>query len=172
MESNTVSFFGHRKITVTTALQTAVHEVIEDLIINKKADTFLFGSRSEFDDLCHATVTTLRKKHPHIKRIYVRAEFPHIDETYRAYLLEKYEDTFFPAGLEKAGRAIYIERNMEMVRKSRYCVMYYDKDDLPSERNTLYGDGSKYRPKSGTAQIYRYAIKAGKEVMNIKERGV
>ena len=36
----------------------------------------------------------LKIKHPEIKRIYVRAEFPVIGEDYRKYLLESYEETY------------------------------------------------------------------------------
>ncbi|MEF9840764.1 MAG: biotin operon repressor, partial [Lachnospiraceae bacterium] len=44
-------------------------EEIESLIVNHNVDTFLFGSRSEFDSLCHSLVTELKEKYPHIKRI-------------------------------------------------------------------------------------------------------
>lgn len=36
---------------------------------NKGVKTFLFGSRSQFNDLCHEIVTERQKKNPQIKRI-------------------------------------------------------------------------------------------------------
>ena len=72
-------FFGHRKIKETNELKKAVYDAVEDLITNKDVDIFLFGSKSQFDDLCHSIVTELKEKYPHIKRIYVRAEFQYID---------------------------------------------------------------------------------------------
>ena len=55
------SFFGHRKIQETEVLKERLYKTIENLITNEKIDTFLFGSRSEFDRLCLQTVTTLKE---------------------------------------------------------------------------------------------------------------
>lgn len=74
-------FFGHRKIEVTDELVNRLKKVVEDLIIEKKVETFLFGSKSQFDKLCLQVVTGLKNKYPHIRRIYVRAEFPYINES-------------------------------------------------------------------------------------------
>ena len=79
----TCCFFGHRKITETDELKSNLYSEIEKLIINEKVNTFLFGSKSQFDDLCHTIVTELKEKYPYIKRVYVRAEFPYIDDSYR-----------------------------------------------------------------------------------------
>ena len=80
---HTCCFFGHRKINETAELKNKLYEVIEDLIVNKKVDTFLFGSKSEFDELCHSVVTAMKEKYSYIKRIYVRAEFAFIDDSYK-----------------------------------------------------------------------------------------
>ena len=53
----TCCFFGHRKITETDELKSNLYSEIEKLIINEKVNTFLFGSKSQFDDLCHTIVT-------------------------------------------------------------------------------------------------------------------
>lgn len=86
---NTCCFIGHRKIKVTDELVCHLEEIIKSLIVTEKVDTFLFGSRSEFNELCLNIVTNLKKKYSHIKRIYVRAEFPYIDDVYKSYLLGK-----------------------------------------------------------------------------------
>ena len=62
-------FIGHRRIDLTKELEEKTKNVVEDLIINKKVTTFLFGSKSEFDSLCHKIVTDLKDKYPHIKRV-------------------------------------------------------------------------------------------------------
>ena len=49
-------FIGHRKIEKNIEFAQRVENVINDLIENKRVNTFLFGSRSEFDDLCHSIV--------------------------------------------------------------------------------------------------------------------
>ena len=62
---------------------------VEKLIINENVQTFLFGSKSQFDDLCYEIVSELKVKYERVKRGYVRAEFPDIDEEYREYLLKR-----------------------------------------------------------------------------------
>ncbi|MBO7209341.1 MAG: hypothetical protein J6V58_06340 [Clostridia bacterium] len=156
VKDKTCCFFGHRKIDETEELKHNLYEIIENLIVNEKVDTFLFGSKSEFDELCHKTVTELKEKHHHIKRIYVRAEYPYIKEDYKAYLLKSYEDTYFPERIINSGRACYIERNCEMINKSSFCVVYYDENYIPS------------KPKnSGTKLAYDYAIKKKRTIINL-----
>ena len=85
------SFFGHRKIVITEELKEKVKRVIEDLIVNHNVLTFLFGSRSDFDYLCHLIVTELKGKYPNIKRIsYTCRSETCILECERAYWEEVY----------------------------------------------------------------------------------
>ena len=95
------------------------------------------------------------KKHPHIKRIFVRAEYPYIDESYKEYLLERYEDTYFPKEVEAAGKASYVKRNCEMIENSRFCIVYYKEDYTPKGR------------KSGTKIALVYAEKKKKSVIKL-----
>lgn len=123
MLENICCFIGHREINVTDELKEKLRVVIECLIVDENIDTFLFGSKSQFDDLCYDIVTETKKKHPHIKRIFVRAEYPYIDESYKEYLLERYEDTYFPKSVLGAGKASYVKRNYEMIENSRFCIV-------------------------------------------------
>ena len=120
-------------------------------------DTFLFGSRSKFDDLCHIVVTELKGKYPNIKRVYVRSQYPCIDKPYKDYLLEFYDDTIIPNRVGKAGGASYVERNQEMIDASDFCVFYYNPSYLPPKRKYAKRDISDYQPKSGTALAFHYA---------------
>lgn len=152
----TCCFLGHRKIPETNDLKIKLYLQVEKLIVNEKVHTFLFGSRSEFDKLCHSIVTILKQKYPFIKRIYVRAEFPYINNEYRNYLLEKYEDTYYPLKITGAGKAVYIERNCKMIDSSAFCICYYDKNYSTPKSG-----------KSGTAIAYSYAVKKGLRIINI-----
>ena len=58
------SFFGHRDIIITDKLKQKVNDTIENLIVNDNVRVFLFGSRSNFNSLCHAVVTQLQDKYP------------------------------------------------------------------------------------------------------------
>lgn len=171
MESkeHTCCFFGHRKIVVTEELMDRLKKAIEELITNEKIDTFLFGSKSDFDTLCLETVSALRKKYSHIKRVYVRAEFPYIDEPYRSYLLKKYEYTYYPEQIIHAGRAVYVKRNYEMIDHSSYCIIYYDETYIPPNRKTAKKDLSDYQPNSGTKLAYDYAVKKNLKILNMSD---
>ena len=152
MCKNTCCFLGHRTINETEELKSKLIEIIEKLIIDEKVDTFLFGSKSQFNSLCLELVTEIKVKYPHIKRIYVRAEYPNIDEQYTNYLLEFFEDTYYPEHIRNSGKVAYVERNYEMINKSHYCIVYYDEQNAPTTR------------KSGTKIALDYAIKKGKQI--------
>ena len=164
----TCCFFGHRKIKETDELKSKLYNEIETLITYKKVHTFLFGSKSQFDDLCYKIVTELKEKYPHIKRIYVRAEFPYIDDSYKKYLLESYEDTYYPSKMIDAGKAAYVERNYEMIDNSRYCICYYDENYMAPRRKNSRRDLLDYQPKSGTVIAFDYARKEELNIINLK----
>ena len=159
MKEKTCCFFGHRKINETEELKLKLYDIIEKLIVDENVDTFLFGSKSRFNDLCYEIVSKIKEKYPHIKRIYVRAEYTDIDEQYTNYLLEFFEDTYYPEHIRNSGKASYVERDYEMINKSHYCIVYYDEPNAPTTR------------KSGTKIALDYAIKKGKQiiVLPIKE---
>ena len=165
-KEKTCCFFGHRKIDETEELKNNLYEIIENLIVNEKVDTFFFGSKSQFDDLCHKIVTELKEKYPHIKRIYVRSAFQHIPDWYEDSLLQHYEDTYFPEHMENAGRASYVERNQEMINKSDFCIVYYDENYAPPKRKNSRRDLTDYQPRSGTKIAYDYAVKKKKIIIN------
>ena len=169
-KEHTGCFFGHRKIEVTDELVNRLEEIVEDLIINKNVNVFLFGSKSQFDKLCLRVVTELKKKYPHIRRIYVRAEFHYIDEGYTAYLLKSYDHTYYPKRLIHAGKAAYVERNYEMIDNSGYCVIYYDENYMPPRRKNSRRDLFDYQAKSGTKLAYDYAVKKGLTILNLKHK--
>ena len=156
---HTCCFFGHRKILVTDEMESKLYNEIENLILNEEINVFLFGSRSEFDSLCHKVVSRLKRKYTHVKRIYVRAEFPEINNSYKEYLSDSYEDTYYPEKITGAGKAVYIERNREMIEKSCCCICYCDEN---------YGTLSGKTIKSGTSIAIAYAKKKGLRIQNIK----
>lgn len=155
MKSNTCCFIGHRTINETDELILQLYNIIETLIVKKKVDTFLFGSKSQFNSLCLEVVTKVKEKHPHIKRVYVRAEYPYISDDYKKYLLENYEDTYYPERIKALSKGVYIKRNYEMIDKSDVCIIYYDERLYPATR------------KSGTKIALNYAIKREKQIIKL-----
>ncbi len=149
----TCCFFGHREINETVALKEQVSALIEHLIETEKVGVFLFGSKSRFNDLCYELVSLIKQKHPNIKRVYVRAQHPYISDSYKEYLLEKYEETYYPEKVIGAGRASYLVRNYEMIKRSDFCVVYYQPDFIPATG------------KSGTKLAFDFAISKGKQII-------
>ena len=154
MQENTCWFIGHRNINETQQLKNELRKAILELIAKNNVDTFLFGSKSRFNELCYEIVSEIKETYPHIKRIYVRAEYPDIDDEYKNYLLERYEDSYYPERIKNSGKAVYIERNYEMINKSKYCVIYFNE--------------SKEQAKSGTKIAFQYAAQKGKNIMLYK----
>ena len=85
----------------------------------------------------------------------MRAEYPYISERYKNYLLESYEDTYYPEKILGSGRAAYVERNYEMIENSHYCIVYYDEQ------------GGSTTHKSGTKIALDYAIKKCKNIIRV-----
>lgn len=167
--NSTCCFFGHRKVADEEVVKQKLFEIVENLIVIDKVDTFLFGSKSKFDELCRDVVSELKKKYTFIKRVYVRAEFPFINDDYRAYLLENVEDTYYPDNLHNAGRAVYVKRNCEMIDKSEFCVVYFKDDYAPPRRKNSRRDLFDYQPKSGTGIAFEYATHKKRKIVNVAD---
>ncbi len=152
-------FIGHQIIEETEELVSSLKRAVVTLI-NKGGDTFLFGSKSAFDDLCWKLVTELKKEYSYIKRVYVRVNYQEISNTYEEYLLKCYEKTYLPKKIENAGKCSYVERNYEMIDESTYCVFYYNEKYTPPIKR-----GEKR--SSGTKIAYEYAVMKKKEIVNL-----
>lgn len=149
-----VSFIGHRNIADKSIVYQRILAVMRELITHRKADVFLFGSRSDFDSLCVGAAEELKAEFRHIRRIYIRAEYPIVSDSYRKYRLESCDETFFPQSLQRAGKAVYVERNKLMIDRADICVFYCD-------MNAVEGT------VSGTRLAYRYAVSKHKQVINL-----
>lgn len=170
-------FVGHRSITASKELTDNLTKTIERLIIEESVKYFLFGSRSEFDDLCHGVVTALKEKYPHIVRVaYTRRseyavkaeEKEKMERTWASVLktdvrLKDYDAKVQSDRVHSAGKASYVERNQEMIDASDFCIFYYNEAYQPPRRKRTNRDLSTYQPKSGTRLAYEYAIQKSKK---------
>lgn len=162
-----VSFIGHRKLQLDNSFRKQLKELLLSLIDDRNADTFLFGSRSDFNSLCLEVVTELQKERPQIRRVYVRAEYPYISKDYEDYLLGSYDATYIPENVVDAGKAAYVERNYHMIDKADLCIFYYDENYKPPLKPATRGRITRDQPKSGTKVAYEYAIRQQKEIINL-----
>ncbi len=122
---NTCCFIGHRTIENRPYLYEQVKQCVQELIINKHITTFLFGSRSQFNDLCLEIVTELKDKFSNIIRVYVRAEYEYISTEYENYLLTFYDKSYYAEKARNANKLAYVKRNEELIDTSNICVFYY-----------------------------------------------
>ena len=86
-------------------------------------------------------------------------EQSHPDD-YIAYLLERFESTFFPKEVSNAGRAAYVKRNQVMIDLCDLAVIYYDENVSPANSH------------SGTARAVQYLLKRKKRFINIKSQTI
>ena len=154
-EKKACCVFGHRKVTEKDKIKESLTEIFENLIVFENVDTFFVGSKSEFDDLCREVLAEKKEKYPHIQRIYVRGEYPYISKDYENRLLKRCEKTYFPERAINAGKAVYIERNYEMIDNADICVVYFKDAYITPTR------------KSGTGIAYKYAIQKNRTIINL-----
>ncbi len=173
----TCSFFGHRDFVETEEKTLKLKGIVEHLIANG-VDTFLFGSRSKFNDFCYKIVSDLKEKYSHIRRIFYtcvheRATLQSDREKLKKYCstygidFEKicYEEEVHFCGRVKAGKGAYVERNQAMIDASDYCVFYYDENYLPKMRKYSKTSLATYQPNSGTKLALDYAKRLHKQII-------
>lgn len=177
MGKQTCCFIGHRKIQNQEEVRKKVEEVVRTLIVEKGVEKFNFGSRSEFDALCHAAVMKLKVEYPNIVRINYRCKSEYVvkeeereelekswsEQLHREISLQGFEGEKISDRVFNGGYASYVERNQEMIDDSDICVFYYQEGYTP-EPNPYRRYSSK---KSGTKLAYEYAVQKKKIVLNI-----
>ena len=174
------SFFGHRKINITKELEENLTSLIEKLITKEGVSIFLFGSKSEFNTLCHKIVNNLKEKYPYIKRVAYTCEHEScILEKDREKMQKLYtgivksedellcvDEEYHHKNKTTSCKASYIARNYAMIDGSDYCIFYYDIYYEPEMRKWSK-HGLYYQPKSGTRLAYDYANQKSKLIYNL-----
>lgn len=166
-EKKVCCFFGHRKVADKEQLRKRLYKTVEDLIIYNNVSIFLLGSKSEFNALSREVLAELKEKYPYIHRIYIRAEYQYIDDSYEAYLLQSCDETYYSERAIGAGKAVYVQRNGELIDKADICVVYYNGGYLPPRRRNGKKDLFDYQPPSGTQIAYDYAKRKKKTIINL-----
>lgn len=150
MREKSCCFIGHRTIDKTEDLVGRLKTEIKTLI-RFGVTKFLFGSKSDFNFLCHEVITELKKDYPNIIRVaydtrseksVYESEREKNEKIFKSVLNKDikilgYEEIHSPEKLLSSGKASYIERNEIMIDNSDYCVFYYDKDYKPKIRGKL-----------------------------------
>ena len=180
MYPHKVCVIGHRNIEITEELQKEIYLYIEYLIKKENVGTFLLGSRSDFDSLCHGIITELKEKYPYIKRIkytcrsesvVLESERAKWEEIYSSFKKREVhllgvEEEFEYSTKYVSGKASYVERNQAMIDDSDFCLFYYNENYNPPQRKISKRSTEFYQPKSGTAIAFKYAKRKNKIIKN------
>ncbi len=157
-------------MTFTLKLCEELRRTVVSLIEEENVKWFLFGDGGNFCDVCLQMVTDIKRDYPSIQRVYIRVKDPYLSAEKKSKILEEYDDTIIPAGIENAGKAVYVERNQAMVNASDFCVFYYNSDYIPPLRKRGKKMEAFYQPKSGTEIAFQYAFKKKKPIINLYKR--
>ena len=164
-------FIGHRKLDLQFSKEH-LYNLIKHLIINVGVKNFLFGSNSEFNDLCHQIVTSFKEIYPDIIRTnYPLSQNARVTPTDKLELeqtLKKlYKKNFyicdydnFATVTNSKGSFAYIKRNFFMIENANLVVAYLR--DIKSKNNK-----TSRITNSGTKLAVDFAIKLKKDVIYI-----
>lgn len=150
----TVSFFGHRQIDRVFETEEKVDELVRRLITEKDYVEFLIGRDGEFDHIVASTVRRTKRdiRDDNNELIWVMP-YPKAEYSNNMDSFDNYYDSVELC--EEAARshpktAIQI-RNRYMVNRSDLVPCYVE------------------RASGGAYQTMQYAIKSGKQVINLAE---
>lgn len=147
----TCSVFGHSDIDITDELTDKARTEI-DRAIKDGVRIFLFGGRSDFDDLCYDLVTEKKNADPelNIKRVFCFALDKQLGKPPRWFIRKDYEALDCPAkDFDYWYTAIYY-RNLAMIDRSDLILFYVEP-----------------RENSGAYKTFRYAVKKHKRFVNL-----
>lgn len=168
-----VAIIGHRTVQDKAEVAGRIYDALTDLVENDGADTFLFGGQGEFDRLCFMVVTEMQKIYSQIKTVYVRAQYEHIQQFYEEYLLEYYDETYYPDKVSGSNELCYVVRNFCMIESCDVLLTYCDSNYLPPSKTTknkmMAAIYAHKTPNSGTHMAVRYAKKRNKRIINLFE---
>ena len=136
------TFFGHRDCPHKVV--PALKATIENLIVNKGADTFLVGHQGQFDAHVYFVLRELREAYQHIRLSVVLAYLPQ-----KPLIVDAF-DTVLPEGRESVPRRFAISYRNKWMLCQADCVVTY-----------------VTRPFGGAAQFEQMAQKAGKYCIHL-----
>ena len=145
------SCFGHSDVDITDDLIARTRIEI-DRAIDDGVRIFLFGGRSDFDDLCYRLVTEKRSANPqlNLKRVFCFPLDKQLRKPPRWFIRREYESYDCPMKhFDYWYSAIYY-RNLAMIDQSDLILFWVEK-----------------RENSGAYKTYEYAAKKRKRIVNL-----
>lgn len=145
------SCFGHFDVDITNELKARTGEEIDKAIADG-VRIFLFGGRSDFDDLVYNVVSKKKEQNPrlNIKRIFCFALDKQLQNPPNWFKRKEYEGYDCPCkDFDWWYTSIYF-RNCAMIDQSDLVLFYAEE-----------------RKNSGAYKAYKYAVKSYKTIVNL-----
>jgi len=150
VQNKIVCCFGHRN--VYSNISDALTSVIEALITNENATTFMTGGMGEFNGQFATTVRGLQRRHPDIELLLVKPYFSNELNFNKEYYKIMYNNVVIPDAVAGVHHKSAIKkRNRWMAENSDFII------------------GFVYRDFGGAYDAVKYANKLGKRVFNLAE---
>ena len=154
LEIYTVSFFGHRYVDRFKLIEDRLEELLIKLLREHEYVDFLVGRNGDFDQLVSSTIKRVKREFrddncSHILVLpYNSAKFQNNEESFAEYydeieICQESHTAHFKAAIQT--------RNRAMIDRSDLVVCYID-----------HNSGGAY-------QSVQYALKQGKEVINLAD---
>lgn len=143
------SCFGHFDVEITEELRERTEKEI-DRAIADGVKVFLFGGRSDFDDLVYDVVSEKGAQYGlELKRVFCFPLENHLRKPPRWFIKKEYEALECPCkSFDWWYTSIYY-RNCAMIDESDLVLFYAEE-----------------RENSGAYKAYKYAVKAHKKIVN------
>ena len=176
------AIFGPRICKLTNDEMKNLELFIEKLIIKIGVTVFLFGTNSEFTDICYDIISKKQERFKSIIRVLYpcrenegikKCEKEQYQKLYsrlfkKDITVQDYDEIIDMRHIFNAGKSVYYQRNVKMVDECDCSLFYYQNDYKPPKRkyskNSIF-----YQPKSGTKLILDYAVKKKKKIFIINE---
>ena len=151
----TVAFFGHRYVDDTIKVEECLEEQISKLIDENEFVDFLVGRNGDFDNCVSSTVIRVRKNHRDdnsalvLVLSYPTAEYLNNEKSFNNYYTDI--EISYTASQAHPKSAIKV-RNRQMVDRADLIICYIEHE------------------KGGAWQAVKYALKQGKQIINLAEK--
>ena len=153
MNTDTVSFFGHRTIDNPLVIEKALYEFISTLLLTNEYVEFLVGRDGEFDQLVSSTIRRGQREvrennSSHVWVMpYITANYQNNEDEYRKY----YDDIEVFESSRSHYKSAFQARNRSMVDRSDLIILMVE------------------RQEGGAYQTLRYAINQRKQYINLAD---
>ncbi|MBR6412668.1 MAG: hypothetical protein IKS41_05880 [Alphaproteobacteria bacterium] len=145
--NKTCAFLGNATLFNVKETADKIRQAVEDLISHKQVDTFLVGTKGEFENLSHKIMEQIQFDYPNIKIMLVIAYVKDLERC--PY---NFDDVYYPTEVELSNKRWSISRRNEwIIEQIDYIIAC-----------------NQYK---GRAYDYcRRAMRKGKEIIEIGEQ--